>query len=72
METRILPLQRISQAEANRIITGYTCTQRYAAARLESETQTIFSLAVAEPRRWNRSLWVWELDVESFEVAIFL
>ena len=108
MEIQILPLRHLSQAEADRIITGYTSNERYAAARLESEAQTTLSLtledlpqpyhkkfdtgsetlamynqvleqgfslgayrqeylvalAVAEPRRWNRSLWVWEFDVD--------
>lgn len=108
MTTQILPLQHLSQVEADRIITGYTAHQRYAAAWHESEALTILSLtledlsqpyhkqfdtgsetlamynqvleqgfslgayrhgqlialAVAEPRRWNRSLWVWEFDID--------
>jgi hypothetical protein len=36
------------------------------------QRENLVALAVAEPRRWNRSLWVWEFNGESFEVAIFM
>lgn len=105
----IQSLNTLSRREVDRIVTGYSSTEKYTVSKIETEHQTTFSLElvklphpyhkvfsidqgtfesfqevikqdyslgaydenrlvgliIAEPRQWNNSIWVWELDIET-------